>query len=77
MIYLNEIIGFAGLSLVLVAFVFNLLKKIKTESKLYNMMNLIGSLMLVYYSIVLNSMPFLILQLMWGMAALYNLIKIV
>jgi len=75
MISINEIIGFAGLFLILIAFILNLLKKIKTESKLYNIMNLLGSIMLTYYALLLDSIPFLILQVMWGMASLYNLIR--
>ena len=73
MISINEIIGFAGLSLILIAFILNLLKKIKTESKAYNTINLVGALMLAYYSWILGSIPFFILQTTWGMAALYNL----
>ena len=71
-----DIIGFVGLSLVLIAFVMNLMKKMNTDSIIYNVLNAVGTIILAYYSIVLGSIPFLILQATWCIFALYNLIKI-
>ncbi len=71
---MNEIYGFLGMVFLLVAFALNFLKKIKTESKIYSILNIIGSMLLEYYSYLLNSTPFIILQSIWGLFAVYNLI---
>jgi len=72
---INVIMGFVGLTLMMVAFILNILKKLATESIIYNLLNLAGAIALAYYSYSLSSMPFLILQIMWGIFALYNLIR--
>ena len=69
-------LGYAGLLFILTAFVLNISKKINTDSKLYNILNLIGGTSLAYYSFTLKSIPFIILQAIWAVFALYNLIRV-
>ncbi|MBS3098199.1 hypothetical protein J4209_05375 [Candidatus Woesearchaeota archaeon] len=68
--------GYTGLLFILTAFILNISKKINTDSKLYNLLNLIGGASLAYYSFTLKSIPFIILQAIWAVFALYNLIRI-
>ena len=68
--------GIVGLIFILTAFILNELKKINTDSKLYNILNLIGGISLAYYSYTLKSIPFIILQSVWAIFALYNLIRV-
>ena len=68
--------GVVGLILILTAFILNELKKLNTDSKLYNIFNLIGGISLTYYSYTLKSIPFIILQSVWAIFALYNLIRV-
>ena len=68
--------GYIGLLFILTAFILNISKKINTDSKLYNILNLIGGASLTYYSFTLKSIPFIILQAIWAIFALYNLIRI-
>lgn len=69
-----EIIGVIGLFLVLVAFVLILLKKVNESSKSYLFLNVLGGSVLIYYASVINSTPFLILQIAWVSIALIKLI---
>lgn len=74
-ITLIDIIGFVGLFLILVAYELNITKKLKTTSIKYSVMNVFGSAILAYYAIQLGSVPFFLLQLVWGFSALIILIK--
>ena len=68
--------GIIGLFLLLVAFFLNLFKIITQDTKSYVLMNVLGSGLMIYYSILINSIPFLILNIVWTSFALYKLIKI-
>lgn len=59
------IIGSLGALLILIAFIMNQLHKWKEDYLIYDTVNLIGSLLLVIYAIILVSYPFLILNLVW------------
>ncbi len=59
------IIGSLGACLILIAFIMNQLHKWQEDSLIYDFVNLIGSLLLVIYAIILVSYPFLILNLVW------------
>jgi threonine/homoserine/homoserine lactone efflux protein len=70
------VVGAAGMSVLLLAFVLNLFKKIMQDSVIYNALNIVGSGLLIYYAYVLNSTPFLILEITWALFAVYKLIII-
>ncbi len=67
------IIGIIGMLFLLSAFVGNMFKRISPDSILYNALNIAGCGLLVYYALVLNSIPFLILEGVWGLFAVYNI----
>ncbi len=58
-------IGVMGALLVLVAFVCNQLGKWRDDYLVYDLVNFLGSLLLVVYASLLLSWPFLILNLVW------------
>lgn len=71
------IAGIAGAFLVLVAFMLNEFhSKINAEKVAYNLLNILGSGLLVYYAYALDSWPFLILNAVWMTAAVIKLVKI-
>ena len=70
------LIGTIGMLLILVAFVGDLFKKITEDNISYNILNIVGGLFLAYYAYTLDSLPFLILQIVWVLFALYKLITI-
>ncbi|MCK4805675.1 MAG: hypothetical protein KAS91_00615 [Candidatus Pacebacteria bacterium] len=74
MINFAVIIGVIGMTFLLTAFALNLFKKVTRDSLIYNIFNIIGAGLLAYYAYVLNSVPFLILELIWILFAVYKLI---
>ena len=74
---LLDAFGSIGLLLLLVAFYLNVTKKIVRNTFTYNGLNLIGSLILVYYAFVLNSGIFIVLESIWAFISLYFLLKLI
>lgn len=74
MINLAVIIGVIGMIFLLTAFVLNLFKKVTQDSFIYNIFNIIGAGLLAYYAYALKSVPFLILEAIWILFAVYKLI---
>ncbi len=65
MIGIEVIIGFMGMFLILLAFFMNQIRKWKTENPVYDIVNFIGALLLIIYSYLIRSWPFLVLNLVW------------
>lgn len=74
MINLYVIVGIIGMIFLLTAFALNLFKKVTQDSSIYNIFNIIGAGLLAYYAYALNSIPFLILEAVWILFAVYKLI---
>jgi len=74
MINFAVIVGAIGMIFLLTAFALNLFKKVTQDSLIYNIFNIIGAGLLVYYAYALNSILFLILQAIWISFAVYKLI---
>jgi len=72
----NTGVGIVGLLLILVAFALNLSHKLTVKSRIYNWMNVLGSACLAYYSWFLGSIPFFVLQIVWGLLSLTKLIHL-
>ena len=67
---LDLYIGLTGMSLILIAFVMNQIHKWKDISLTYDIVNVIGAGLLVIYSIMIQSYPFLILNSVWTLVSL-------
>ena len=67
--------GIAGMAIILVLFVLSQLKKLSQDSVQYDAANAVGAFLLVYYAFVLKAWPFLILNSVWGLFSLYQVIK--
>jgi len=77
MIDVNLGIGIIGMFIILVAFIMDeFYKKSNQETLRYNLTNLIGAGLLIYYAYTLISWPFMILNVVWFIVAGYKLIKI-
>jgi len=72
---LSTIIGSVGVMLLLVAFFLNLFKFIPQESKLYILLNIIGAGLSCYASILIDYMPFVILEATWCLVAILAFVK--
>lgn len=69
------IIGIFGMVLVLVAFLGAQKGYFKKEDLSYDLINFVGSLLLVIYAIDGKSWPFVILNSIWGLYSLIDIFK--
>lgn len=74
---MSLVAGIIGASCILLAFFLNeFYKKVNVETVPYNLINILGAGLLIYYAYSLQSWPFLILNGVWLIAAIVKLIKI-
>jgi hypothetical protein len=71
----TDIISTIGVSLILLAFFLNTFKYVSDNSNLYFILNIVGGAFACYGSVLLNSLPFIILEGTWSVVALIGLIK--
>lgn len=67
-------IGSVGAMLILVAFFLNQIHKLSNDSFSYDFINLVGGVMLLVYAVLLSSIPFLILNSVWVIVSLKDVI---
>ena len=72
----SDIIATIGVSTLLIAFLFQNLKLIKTESLTYCLLNFIGAAIAGYASWLISFYPFVILEGVWSSVALYGLFRL-
>lgn len=72
---LSSWIGSAGVTLLLIAFVLQLSKKLEANSVAYLLMNIIGAGLAGISSYMIQFWPFVILESVWVLASLFPLIK--
>ncbi len=63
-------IGTTGASLILVAFILEQIHRVKDTDLMYDIINFVGSGLLVIYAVLLRSYPFLILNMVWFLVSL-------
>jgi uncharacterized protein with PQ loop repeat len=71
----SEIMGSLGVAILLIAFVLNMLKIIKTESPSYLLLNFIGAAVACFASWLIPYFPFVILEGVWAIVSLVSLVK--
>ena len=64
------LIGFLGVALLLIAFLLNLFKLLRSDGHLYMGLNLVGAALACYSSYLISFMPFVVLEGVWAVAAL-------
>jgi hypothetical protein len=68
------LLGSIGVSLLLLAFALNLLRRLSETNPIYLVMNVIGALLAAWYAYSGDVMPFVVLELVWAVTALVRLI---
>lgn len=68
------VIGVLGAGLLLVAFVLNQFRMLDRESLTYDALNFVGGALLVWYAILLQSIPFLVLEGVWAIVSLRDVL---
>ncbi|MBT8316244.1 MAG: hypothetical protein HKP59_01320 [Lutibacter sp.] len=68
-------LGFAGVFLILLAYILNEFGKTTTKSLLFILLNLIGASIACLASVLLNYLPFIILEGVWALVSFISLLK--
>lgn len=68
-------IGFIGVTILLIAFFLNLNNTLKKESITYLFLNFIGAGIACFASILLDYLPFIILEGSWTLVSAYGLLN--
>lgn len=71
----NDIIGAAGVGLILLAYFCNIFSFITKDGKLFFAMNIIGAGLACYASWLINYWPFVILEGTWTLVSIAGFIK--
>lgn len=71
----KTILGIAGAGLVLLAFILNQLHIWKDDEFRYDFVNFIGGTFLVIYAILLSSYPFAVLNGVWALVSLRDMLR--
>lgn len=69
------LIGTVGAALLLIAFTLEKFELLQNNSFEYNMLNFIGAALLTWYALILNSVPFIVLEGIWALIAFWYLVR--
>jgi len=67
--------GFVGVVQILLAYFLNVTKKVSTNNLVFILLNLVGASFACLASILLNYVPFVVLEGIWAVVSFYSLIK--
>ncbi len=70
-----DIINAAGVSLILLAFFLLTIRKLRSDSLLYNILNMVGAGLACYGSWLISAFPFMVLEGIWSLVAALGLIR--
>lgn len=76
MIEYSVIVGSTGVLLLLLAFLLNLFNVLTPDTKTYAMLNIIGAGLSCYASVLIDYMPFVILEGTWAIVAFIGLVRL-
>ena len=72
---ITDVIGFIGVSILLTAYFLNLFDKIGKNSFIYLQMNFIGAGLACLASVLMNYLPFIILEGCWAVVSALGIFK--
>lgn len=72
----NDIVGTIGVGIILIAYFMNIFSFIKKDGILFYVLNIIGASLACYASILINYLPFIILEATWAMVSVLGLVKV-
>jgi len=77
MIGVIDLMGWVGAFLLLLAYFLLIHKNLNSRSKMYQWMNIIGSLMLGINTLIIKAYPSFITNIIWFLVGLYGIFHIV
>jgi hypothetical protein len=72
---INDWIGFAGVAILLLAFLLNLMGKLSKDGLTYILLNIVGAGLACLASWLINYIPFVILEASWTLVSIWALIN--
>ena len=69
------IIGFLGAGILLLGFVLNNFKVLTRDDLLYDLLNAVGAGLMIWYALLIESIPFAILNIVWALVGAWDVIK--
>ena len=71
----NDWIGTLGVGIILLAYFFNTTKMIPENGKLFFVLNTLGGALSCYAAVLIDFIPFVVLEAIWTVVSIYGLIK--
>ena len=71
----TDVIGFIGVTILLIAYFLNMTNKIEKDSLVYLQMNFIGAGLACLASVLMKYLPFIILEGCWTIVSAFGLLK--
>lgn len=71
----NDWMGTIGVGLVLLAYFFNTVKLIPENGKMFFFLNVIGGTLSCYAAVLINFIPFVVLEAIWTLVSIYGFLK--
>ena len=71
----EDVIATIGVCILLMAFFLQIIKVIKSDGLTYSLLNLIGASISGYASYLIPFYPFVVLEAVWALVALYSTVK--
>ncbi len=71
----NDIIGTTGVGLILLAYFLNSFSFIKKDGRLFFVLNIAGSALACYASVLIQYVPFIVLEAVWCMVSVAGFIQ--
>jgi drug/metabolite transporter (DMT)-like permease len=71
----TDLLGFAGVALILIAYFLNLNQRLAANDLRYILMNLVGAILACLASVLMKYYPFVLLEGTWAMVSLVALVK--
>jgi hypothetical protein len=68
-------IGSTGVALLLIAFLGNLFRLLRAESRLYSGLNFVGAALACWSSYLIQFMPFVVMEGVWSVVALVAVVR--
>jgi len=71
----SDIIATLGVSILLIAFLLQIMKIINAQSSVFSLLNLVGAGLAGISAYMISFMPFVILEGVWVVVSIFNLIQ--
>jgi hypothetical protein len=71
----NDLIGTVGVGLVVLAYFLNTMKWAPENGKLFFVLNVIGGALSCYAAVLIDFIPFVVLEAIWTVVSVYGLVK--